>query len=409
MDDSLLERTLRGRLQFIPGLPILVVVGPRRVGKTTLLRGWYNTLGAAPKAWLDGDSPAHLQVWERLRAGQDGRTWVYGLTGGGAGTERFLFLDEAQALPDASRLVKYLADHIPELRIAVSGSSALKLKGLSSESMAGRKQLLELYPLSLAERIGYPNPADARLRRMSPEDLRLEGQGLLLESLVWGGYPGALTLGEAWQRQAYLADVVDSVLYRDLLGEVRDKDVTAFKLMLARLARAVSARVNVSSLAQELGLNRQTVSRYLGLLEQAGLLVLLPGIAASGIVAKAQPKVYFTDNGLLSMLMADDRPFEVRKPEDRGALLENLLVAELVKRYQYAGDQLTRLGYLWHPKGELDVVAYRNGGIQRAWEVKLTVTRPGGVREIRDELGDARLSLLNLDNAVELLVRPDAS
>jgi predicted AAA+ superfamily ATPase len=109
-----------------------------------------------------------------------------------------------------------------------------------------------------------------------------------------------------------------------------------------------------------------TITRYLDLLQEASVIALLPGIDGQGIVPKAQPKVYFLDNGILSMLLADDRLFEVRKPEDQAMLLENFVVSELIKRYSYAGDKLTELGYLWHPKGEIDIVAFRNGSIQHA-------------------------------------------
>jgi predicted AAA+ superfamily ATPase len=78
-------------------------------------------------------------------------------------------------------------------------------------------------------------------------------------------------------------------------------------------------------------------------------------------------------------------------------LLENFVVGELIKRYAYSGDKLTQLGYLWHPKGEIDVVAFRNGGIQHAWEVKLTDSQ-GGSRMTREALGGAPLDVVNLGN-----------
>jgi predicted AAA+ superfamily ATPase len=79
--------------------------------------------------------------------------------------------------------------------------------------------------------------------------------------------------------------------------------------------------------------------------------------------------VHILDKGILSMLPANDRPFEVRKPEDQAMLLENFVVSELIRRYSYADDRLTELGHLWQPKGEIDIVTFRNGGIQHAWVV----------------------------------------
>ena len=387
--DTIYLRNLRSRLQFIPGLPILIVIGARRVGKTTLLREWFSEL-EQPKAWLDGDNPAHFQLWQRLASGQTANEWLTNLTGEATG-ERYLFIDEAQMLPDSSILIKHLSDSIPEARVVMSGSSALKLKDLSAESMAGRKQMLELYPLNLGERLSLTEPSQ----------LEFNAPSVLREMLVWGGFPGVLKLPEGWQRQTYLADVIDSVLYRDLLGLVRSKDTNVFRMLLVMLARSVGTRLNASTLSKSLELSRITINRYLELLVEASVIRLLPGITASGIVPKVQPKVFFVDNGILSLLLADDRVLEVRKPEDQGLLVENFFVSEMVKNLAYKGDSLTQLGYLWHEKGEIDLVEYRNG-IVRAWEVKLN-KKQGGTRETRNALGDASFTLVNLENIVSVL------
>jgi uncharacterized protein len=392
MDFLHFKRDIEPRLKFIPGLPVLVLVGARRVGKTTLLRTWYSKLEQTPRAWLDGDNPAHLMIWERLRTGQDAESWLSTLTGSSPQNEIVLFLDEAQMFPDSSRLVKSMVDGLPALRVVMSGSSALKLKDLSSESLAGRKQLLELYPLNLRERL-----QDPRLTVRTDHVRAFSATGTLGDMLVWGGFPALTNLKDSQDKTSYLVEVVDSVLYRDLMGEVRQKDITLFKRLLVALARAVGSKVNTSKLGTVLELSRPTITRYLDLLQEASVIALLPGIDGQGIVPKAQAKVYFLDNGILSMLLADDRVLEVRKPEDQSMLLENFVVGELIKRYAYSGDKLTQLGYLWHPKGEIDIVAFRNGGIQHAWEVKLTDSQ-GGSRMTREALGGAPLDVVNLGN-----------
>jgi uncharacterized protein len=399
MDSLYFKRELESRLQFIPGLPVLVIVGARRVGKTTLLRGFFertdiNTV--INKVWLDGDNPASLELWERLRTGQDPLSWLETLAGRLNQTQEvMLFLDEAQALPDSSKLVKVLVDKLPFLRVVMSGSSALKLRAFSNESMAGRKQVLELYPLNLRERLSDPKLPKAGLREFSVP-------GILREMLVWGGFPNVLQTGETWQRTSYLVDILDSLLYRDLLSELRGKDVSLLKRLLVALARSVGSRVNISKLGGLLELSRPTILRYLTLLEESSVITLLPGIDGRGVVAKAQPKVYFLDNGILSLLLADERIFEVRKPEDQGLLLENFVVTELIKRYAYSQDRVTQLGYLWVQGSEVDIVAYKNGALQQGWEVKLT-SGQGGSREAREVLGEARLEVVNLLNIAEIL------
>jgi uncharacterized protein len=398
MDFLHFKRDIEPRLKFIPGLPVLVLVGARRVGKTTLLRTWYSKLEQTPRAWLDGDNPAHLMIWERLRTGQDAESWLSTLTGSSPQNEIVLFLDEAQMFPDSSRLVKSMVDGLPALRVVMSGSSALKLKDLSSESLAGRKQLLELYPLNLRERL-----QDPRLTVRTDHVRAFSATGTLGDMLVWGGFPALTNLKDSQDKTSYLVEVVDSVLYRDLMGEVRQKDITLFKRLLVALARAVGSKVNTSKLGTVLELSRPTITRYLDLLQEASVIALLPGIDGQGIVPKAQAKVYFLDNGILSMLLADDRVLEVRKPEDQSMLLENFVVGELIKRNAYSGDKLTQLGYFWHPKGEIDIVAFRNGGIRQAWEVKLTDSQ-GGSRITREALGGAPLDVVNLGNISKFLM-----
>jgi uncharacterized protein len=398
MDFLHFKRDIEPRLKFIPGLPVLVLVGARRVGKTTLLRTWYSKLEQTPRAWLDGDNPAHLMIWERLRTGQDAESWLSTLTGSSPQNEIVLFLDEAQMFPDSSRLVKSMVDGLPALRVVMSGSSALKLKDLSSESLAGRKQLLELYPLNLRERL-----QDPRLTVRTDHVRAFSATGTLGDMLVWGGFPALTNLKDSQDKTSYLVEVVDSVLYRDLMGEVRQKDITLFKRLLVALARAVGSKVNTSKLGTALELSRPTITRYLDLLQEASVIALLPGIDGQGVVPKAQAKVYFLDNGILSMLLADDRVLEVRKPEDQSMLLENFVVGELIKRFAYAGDRLTQLGYLWLQKGEIDIVSFRNGGIQQAWEVKLTDSQ-GGSRMTREALGGAPLDVVNLGNISEFLM-----
>ena len=392
MDSYSFRRDLESRLRFISGLPVLVLIGARRTGKTTLLRIWYSRIEER-KAWLDGDNPAHLLAWERLLAGQDPESWLASLLGTDAYGNGYLVLDEAQGFAAVSQLVKVLVDALPGLRVAMSGSSALKLKDFTSESMAGRKQLLELYPLTLKERL---TPVPPALKASS-------APGVLQEMLVWGGFPGVLALPEGWQRVGYLTEVLDSTLYRDLLHETRSRDVTSLKRLLVYLARSIGGKLNTSNLAATLELSRVTTHRYLNLLVEASVLLLLPGVDARGIVPKAQPKPYFTDNGLLSMLMADDRPFLARRTEDQGNLLENFVVGEFHKRLHYGEDRLTQLGYLWDKRGELDLVAHRQGAIQAAWEVKLSETQ-GGSKATRDAIKDIPLTVLNLNGAARLLL-----
>ncbi|MBT9585359.1 ATP-binding protein [bacterium] len=392
MDYLVFERELGSRLQFVPGLPILVLVGARRTGKTTLIRNWY-ARAEGHKAWLDGDNPADLLAWERFLGGQDPASWLGSLLGLDAKGCGILVLDEAQGFSQVSRLVKVLVDALPGLRVVMSGSSALKLKDFSAESMAGRKQLLELYPLSLKERL---SPLTPSLRASS-------APGMLQEMLVWGGFPGAMALPPDWSRVSYLTEVLDSTLYRDLLSETRSRDVAVLKRLLVYLARSVGSKLNTANLSASLELNRATVSRYLHLLSEASVLLLLPGITGQGILPKAQPKPYFLDNGLLSMLLADDRSFLMRRPEEQGLLLENFFVAELHKSYHYQGDHLTQLGYLWDKRAEIDLVAYSRGAIQAAWEVKLSQTQ-GGSRHSRELLGSAPFRLVNLQNMPEFLL-----
>ncbi|MCK6531069.1 ATP-binding protein [Myxococcota bacterium] len=390
-------RHLEAVFGFLPGRPVLVLTGARRVGKTTFLKRW-SSLRPEGVRWVDGDDPAERVRWQRLLAGQGPEEWLEVLLGRSPTSERpaLLVIDEAQALRDVSVVVKHLTDRVPGLRVVLSGSSALVLKALAAESLAGRKLLWEMHPLSFTERID-----PTRVTGVEEED-RQRLTPHLLEMLAWGGFPELPSLPSDEQRARALREVVDSVLRRDLVDFLRDRDAGVLESILVDIARGVGGRLNTSNLASRAGISRPTVVRYLNLLVEAGLVFLLPGMKASGVVPKAQPKAYLMDSGILSVLLHDSRPFELRRPEDQGALLENFLLTELVKLQGIRGD-LGQLGYLWDEGAEVDFVVQRDGALVEAIEVKRghgrTVRRRG-----REALAGLVPRVFRLENAaVELL------
>jgi uncharacterized protein len=389
------QRVLLSSLEFLAKRPVIVLTGARRVGKTTLLREWVKER-KEQVYWLNGDNPAEAVRWQRLLSGQTPEDWLRLLLGDLPSSQKpyLLVIDEAQLLEDVSKIIKYLTDQLGGLRVVLSGSAALRLKDLAAESLAGRKVQTELYPLSFGERVStitVPEDATEQKRLLQP---------FLLEQLVWGGYPELPGLTNDQERSRALREIVDAVLYRDLYNFLRDRDAKVLSRLLVELARMAGGKLNLSKLSATMELSRPTLTRYLTLLQESGIVYLLPGVKRTGIIAKAQPKVYLLDNGLLSMLLNDERLFELHTPEDQGKLLENFLVTELLKQQSYTQSPKL-LGYLWSAAGEIDVVLQKDGAIKEAWEVKRSAQKANA--KVLGEV-DCEPVIFTLENAVTELL-----
>lgn len=334
-----IKRLLLAQLQdaLAPG-KVLVLYGPRQVGKTTLVLDLLDTL-AIPHRYISADE----LVYREALASQDRRT-----LGDLLGDNQLLVIDEAQRVPDIGLNLKIMVDNYPSAAILATGSASFDLANKISEPLTGRKRTLNLYPVSYAEiALTWGTfEANAQLERW----------------LIWGGYPAVVTAVMASDRETLLGELVGSYLYRDILEleGVRRSDRIVDLLRL--LAFQIGQEVSLSELASSLALNRQTVGRYLDLLEKVFVIFRVSGFSRNlrkEITKNA--RYYFFDNGVRNSLIQNFNPLSLRN--DVGQLWENYLMVERCKGNQYAGRAANTYFWRTYDQKEIDLVEERGGAL----------------------------------------------
>ena len=324
---------------------VLVIYGPRQVGKTTLLQ---NCLRQTPfKFKLDsGDSIAAQEILSSQNFNK--------ILGYAAGYE-LLALDEAQHIPNVGLGLKILVDQMPELRIIATGSSSFELSGQVGEPLTGRKRTLTLYPFSQIELGRIYN--------------RFELIQKLPEWLVFGGYPAVLTAASKNNKIDKLTELVNSYLLKDILELEKVKGSKVLLDLLRLIAFQVGSEVSLTELGTRLGLDYKTVARYLDLFEKAFVLFNLRGFSRNlrqEVTRKS--KYYFYDNGVRNAIIANFNDLALR--DDVGKIWENFLVAERLKAQEY--KRIYANNYFWRTwdQKEIDWVEEREGklfGFEFKW------------------------------------------
>lgn len=336
-----LESELRAAAR---GFPVLVLTGPRRSGKTTLLRS------------LAKKASYHLledpDVLARVRS--DPREFL-------AGVRTPAILDEVQNAPELLNYVRTHVDAAPRKsgQWYLSGSQETPLMQGVTESLAGRAAVFHLLPLSLGE-----------TERVTP----------------WlGGFPEVLarpTLAETWYRS-----YVQTYLERDVRAVTQIRDLSTFRRFLALTASRAGSLINKTDLAAPLSVSIPTIAQWLSILEITGQILLVPPYFENfGKRLTKSPKLYFTDSGLLCHLLGLRSPAELARSPFAGAVFEGFVAAEITKRQLGAG-RAKELYFFRDAQGlEVDFVVPRGGSNLLLVEAKASVTA-------RPEMADAMLRL----------------
>lgn len=322
----------------------IVILGPRQVGKTTLIRQFMATTKRKYKLAL-GDE---LSVQRALSAQNLHELESF------IGPYELLIIDEAQRIPNVGLNIKIIVDNIPNIFVIATGSSSFELAGQVGEPLVGRKFNLNLYPISQLELSKSASP--------------FELEQALPDRLVYGCYPEVVEAKYIQDKVAIVNDIVNSYLLKDILELERVKGAQALLDLLRLVAFQIGNEVSLSELSRESGLDIKTVARYVDLFEKTFILFALRGYSRnlrSEINRKA--KYFFWDNGIRNAVIAQFN--DLGKRNDIGALWENFLVGERLKLQQYlpvySGNYFWRT---WEGK-EVDWVEERDGRIF-AWEFK---------------------------------------
>lgn len=322
---------------LVPG-KALIIYGPRRAGKTTLLKSYLTSCG----------------LRYRLETGDDVR--IRHLLGSGdlkqivAFAEGFdlVAIDEAQQIPGIGSGLKILVDHLPDLRIIATGSSSFDPAEVIGEPLTGRKRTLTLFPISQMELKQQFNSYDLRQR--------------LQEYLVYGSYPEIVVTEGRKEKIELLEELAGSYLLKDVLALERIRASRTLLDLLKLVAFQVGSEVSLNELATQVKLDVKTVGRYLDILEKAFVLVRVGGFGRNlrnEVTSKA--KYYFLDNGVRNAVIGQYNLLDSRN--DIGALWENFVVAERLKKRSYIGIYGTFHFWRTYDGKEIDYVEERDGGL----------------------------------------------
>lgn len=344
---------------------VLVLLGARQVGKTTILKKIF------PQAqYLSIDTEPIRDAFDRY----DPAVYRQILKPDAA----YVVIDEIHKLDDPGRAAKIFYDQIPEHKLIITGSSAFNIKNKASESLAGRKIEYHLYPLTFSEFLvqkgivsdfSYLFLDRFEENKVYPFDL----PSILDNTLIYGLYPEMISRPSD---PVYLTNLVDSVVFKDLLDlRLIENRVGALNL-LKLLAHQIGSLVNYTELSTRLKMDVKTVSRYIGLFEQSFILFkLLPYSTKKRDEIGKMPKIFFYDLGLRNALIENFQPMNNRS--DGGHLFENFILSEIFKS-NYYGNFGYKLNY-WRTKqgSEIDLVLSKSDSELRGIEIKSSA-RTGG-------------------------------
>lgn len=329
------------RQKFFRGKAI-IVVGPRQVGKTTLLKMLATEFDRKVLVWNCDEPDVRRRLTEPTSTMLGAETAGYDI----------VFIDEAQRVQNIGITLKLLIDNYSDKQVVVTGSSAIELSNSINEPLTGRKYEYVLFPFSAEELLDeYGAQEESRL---------------LERRLIYGSYPEVVNL--PGEERETLTNLVSSYLYKDIFSfqDVRKPEI--IEQLLQALALQIGSEVSFSELGRLLGLNSITIQRYIDLLEKSYVVFHLRSFSRNvRSELKKSRKIYFYDNGVRNALLGDYKPLDLRN--DIGGLWENYLISERMKHNAY--NAFYGKSYFWRTQQQQEVDYIEDyDGVLHAYEFK---------------------------------------
>lgn len=364
--------------KFITPKKVLIIYGPRQVGKTTLVKQYLKKTHYRYK-FVTGDD---LSVQEALSSQKITTLSDF------CADYQLLIIDEAQKIPNIGLNLKLIVDNIKNINVIATGSSSFDLAGQVGEPLTGRKKTLILYPVSQLELSQIKN--------------RYELKENLSHYLVFGTYPEVLIQLTKEKKMEVLNDLVNSYLLKDILELEKIKAAKILLDLLRLIAFQVGNEVSLNELAKNLSLDVKTIGRYLDLFEKSFILYNLRGFSKNlrtEIVKKS--KYYFYDNGVRNALISNFNNLDKRN--DVGALWENFLVIERLKTQHY--KKIYANNYFWRTwdKKEIDWIEEREGKIF-TYEFKFKKSGKNHFQEFKKTYPESSFLTIDKDNYLNFLI-----
>ena len=317
---------------------VVLVFGARRVGKTLLVKEILAKVNE-PVLILNGED---INVHDKLaiRSVENYKQIL--------GTYKLLYIDEAQKIPEIGEKLKLMIDEIDGLKIIISGSSSFDIHKDAGEPLTGRKYTFNLYTFSENEYNQIENSI-SKIDRLS-------------ERLVFGNYPELLHLPDRQDKVDYLNEMISSYLLKDILVYEHIKNSQKIFNLLRLIAFQIGEEVSLQELGIQLGISKNTVEKYLDLLNKVFILHKVEGFSRNlrKEITK-NSRWYFLDNGIRNAVIANFNPVHARN--DIGALWENYMISERLKYQSY--KRISSNNYFWrtYEQQEIDWVEEREGSL----------------------------------------------
>lgn len=355
--------------------PVLLLTGPRQVGKTTMLEHLIEVEGKGRKKVSLDD----LTLRELAKTDPKMFFQLY---------QPPLLIDEVQYAPELFPYIKIMVDerHQPG-DFWLTGSQLFKMMEGVQESLAGRVALLHLSPLSQSEIMKRPPepPFSLELPLLSE---RQNGRQMLntpevFQRIHQGGMP-ALVTGTYSNASIFYSSYIDTYMERDVRRLSNDIDSLKFLRFLRSVAARTSQQVNYKGIADDAEIDQTTAKNWLHVLEALGIIFLLEPYSNNVLKRTVStPKLYFYDSGIVCYLTRWSSPETAMEGAMSGALLENYTVAEIIKTYQNAGQEPFLYYYRDKDAREIDLILERDGKLFPI-EIKKMASPPKKLTKVFD-------------------------
>lgn len=352
---------------------ILVIYGPRQAGKTTLIQE-IQKRHPNDVVYLNCDEPD-------IRAAFTNATSTAMLAF--IGNKRLVFFDEAQRVENIGLSLKLLHDTNPNLQIVATGSSSFELANKINEPLTGRKHEFFLPPISIHE--------------FSDAYGQLEAIRTIEQRMIFGMYPEVI-IGGAAQAKQTLIEITSSYLYKDILAHQRIGHPEVLEKLLRALALQIGQEVSYTELAQTVGVTKQTVERYVELLEKTFVIFRVPPLYRNRRkeISKLR-KIYFFDTGVRNILLNSLNDLSLR--QDTGALWENFLMSERYKITSGSQELVNRYFWRTYDQREIDYVEEKNG-VLHGYEFKWKTASYRPPKAFLDLYSNTPVTLITKENFV---------
>ena len=353
----------------------IIIYGARRIGKTTLLKEIEKYL-QQPVLWINGDEMPNTSIFENVTI--EKLRFLFK-------DYKYIFVDEAQKIKNIETAIKLTVDNLPDKRIIATGSSAFGLSTKLKETLTGRVWEYQMFPFSfqeLADHYGSINEIN-----------NLENR------LIYGSYPEVVLNPD--QAERVLLNLMDSTMFKDIFAFEGVKKPEILTKLVTALAFQIGSEVKLRELAVLIGTDKNTVDRYLTVLERTFIIFHLGSFSRNlrGEIKNGR-KYYFWDTGLRNAVINNFNHINLR--DDIGQLWENFLVSERIKYLK--NNNIRTNSYFWrtYTQQEIDYIEERQGKLL-AFEFKWNPRRKGKLPKSFIETYNASFKRISTDNYFEFL------